>query len=76
MTTMDADFGRGRKPADSDDLRVLRQQVQQRLEAYPARLWSARFLSALIALFDLEFGCGFGDGGLEAGHRPRLRIVK
>lgn len=55
-----------------DELRRLRRELQSRMEFRPARYWSARLLSALIAVFDMEFGHpDLGNGG-----KPRLSVVR
>lgn len=55
-----------------DDLDRLRGELQRRFESHPAYGWSSRLLTALIAVFDLEFT----DGPSDPEPRPRLRIVR
>ena len=55
------------------DIIELRREVKHRLDI-SARIRSARFVAALIAVFDLEFGGGSGIQ-LRSG-RPSLRIVE
>lgn len=54
----------------SDELEGLRAELQRRMTCRPATSWSPRLLSALIAVFDLEFG-----PLPNSSERPKLRIV-